>query len=173
MDNSEKLIKENWVDFKDRFCIYFVEDSTGCFDICFCFSNIDIQMFYSTCTNGINDLFLWLKQIDNRNKVIDFRIDEECAENNIRLTNIYGADIYELTIENYSTDIFKKIISIDTFFKRLIYGLNNFFSKEEWSDDYYGKLILENIQPYIEKYKINEFKCNKCNRGKLILCKQK
>jgi hypothetical protein len=166
-------IKKHWpykTDLKDRFCIYFSDHYSGYFDLCFHFSDLKIQLFYSTCTNTIDELINWIKEIENDKEFVYFNIDEEgphvkiILERRDKLNN----DLYEIKIiregQPYYEYEFKKIISKKIFTEKILYALNKLANEKQWGkNNCYGKMIIEELKFYMEKYKITENKeCINC-----------
>jgi hypothetical protein len=152
-----------------RFCIYFSDSYPGYFDLCFHFDNLKIQIFYSTCVNGLGKLFEFIDKLDKNDKYIKLIIDEEGPQNNIILENIDTniEDIYELRIiyndDNYE---FKKIISIESFRIKLLRAIYKLVKENIWGrENHYGILVIDNLSKYFEKYSINEYKeCINCRK---------
>ena len=149
---------------KSGYCLYFVESYTGYFDLCFHFNNLKIQLFYSTCTNILDDLFKWIKEIDNNNKTIVFIIDEEGPINKITLNRMESDnDNYEIVLSDNGY-YFSTTISKEIFLKKLLNALNILINNKTWGkNNSIGEYIKKELKYYFDKYNINEYKeCIEC-----------
>jgi hypothetical protein len=166
-------IRKHWwhnKDITEHFCIFLIETYKGYVDLCFQFSNLRIQIFYSTCTNSIDDLINWIKEIDNNKELIYFNIDEEGHDVRIILerVNKFDTDLYEIKIisedKNYYEYELKKIISKNIFLEKLLYALKKTANEIDWGkNNNHGKFVLENIYELCLKYKTNEYEyCKNC-----------
>ena len=166
-----KNIRKHWyyIDpiekVKSGYCIYFNEIYKGYFDLCFQFNNIKIQLFYSTCTNNLDELVKWLKNIDSDNETIEFRIDEEGPINLITINKIISNDNnkYELIFSNNGY-IFKKEIHKKIFLKKILNALYILINNKIWGiNNYYGEFIKKELSNLFIKYNIKDYKeCSEC-----------
>jgi predicted ABC-type exoprotein transport system permease subunit len=160
-------IRKHWkweAESMDRYCIFFFENYTGYFDLCLQLENIRIQIFYSSCTNSMDEFVEWIYKIENNEEIILHEIDEEGQYTKIvlEMINKLDKDLYELRIihegKPYNKYEFKKVISKDIFIRKLLYAIKNYFNeKEGLKNEFYKNKILKGLITLFEKYKTNEF----------------
>ena len=168
-------IRKYWirgVPEEERYCIYFQEHYKGYYDLCLQFTNAKFEIFYSTCTNTIDDLVRWIERLDRDDTVISFSINEEGPIIRIILerTHYYDKDLHTLRLikdwEPYQGYEFKKVISKKGFITRLLYAIKKLMDERGWgTGSIYGNEIIEGFSPFFKKYSINEYgECNSCRQ---------